>query len=142
MDLIIYDIVQPTGNHLIRLARHLVSTPSFQSSHHLAVFLLRCSSRRGAGNGQGERRKGSKYNENNVAVSHLSWCFWWGKRSERGWMYGKNESFRKPVHYNYLGNSLTSWWRIINLVLGWDNLTYLIGLLQRWNNSISFVVFY
>lgn len=68
MDLIIYDIVQPTGNHLIRLARHLVSALSFLSPHPLAVFLILCSPRKGAGNGQGERRKGSKHNESNVTV--------------------------------------------------------------------------
>lgn len=66
MNLIIYDIVQPTGNHLIRLARHLVSALAFLSPHPLAVFLLLCSSRRGAGNGQGERRKGSKHNNHDA----------------------------------------------------------------------------
>lgn len=46
------DIVEPTGNYMIRL---LLLLP-FCFPHPLAVFLLLCTSKKSVGNGQRERR--------------------------------------------------------------------------------------
>lgn len=73
MDLVIYDIVQPTGNW--KLWKHLVSPPSFLSVPPLALFLPLCRkvvmSRRGIWV-MGREREGKRWaNTNSVVLQFL-----------------------------------------------------------------------